>query len=142
MSPWESDSLANDRSSMIQGTNKQLELTLCATMMAVPFGYFDIEDDFVFIGSHNSSHCSRSLSKALQVCAMLGMPVSLHKIDSPSTLIIFLGVEIDSVACQLRLSQLKLFCEVMYDMLNTCSLHHPQQSIYHCGEDFGCRAWT
>ena len=83
-----------------------MEFTLCATMM---FGYFDIEDDFVFIGSHNAFQCSNSLSKALQVCAMIGMPVSLHKIDSPSTLIIFLGVEIDSVACQLRLSQLKLF---------------------------------
>ena len=36
------------------------------------------------------------------------MPVALHMIDSASTFITFLGVEIDIVACQLSLAELKL----------------------------------
>ena len=75
MSLEETATLSNDRNSIIEGTNKQLELMLCAPMTAVAFGYFDIQDDFVFIGSHNSYQCYRSLSKALQVSAMLVMPV-------------------------------------------------------------------
>ena len=51
MSSEESGPITN---SIIDGTNKQLELTLCAPMTAVPFVYFGIEDDFVFICSHNS----------------------------------------------------------------------------------------
>ena len=109
MSSEESGPITN---SIIDGTNKQLELTLCAPMTAVPFVYFGIEDDFVFICSHNSFKCSNSLNKALQACPVLGKPVSLHKIDCPSIIIIFVGVEIDNVACQLKLSQLKLYSNV------------------------------
>ena len=67
-----------------------------------------IHNYFLFIGSLGSSQYSSSLSKALQICATLGMLVALHMIDSTSTLITLQGVEIDTVACQLSLAELKL----------------------------------
>ena len=55
------------------------------------------QDDFLFIGSPDSYQCSSSLSIAL---------VALHMINSMSTFLTFLGVRIDTVACQLRLANM------------------------------------
>ena len=43
---------------LIEGTNKRLELTLCATMTSVQFGYFGIEGEQFWLHVHlQKEHC-------------------------------------------------------------------------------------
>lgn len=44
------------------------------------------------------------------VCVKLGVPVAEHKRDGPTTCLIFLGIEIDTTADELRLLSEKLLC--------------------------------
>ena len=41
-------------------------------------------------------------------CDRLGFPVAFHKVEGPSPILTFLGIEIDTLQCQLRLPQAKL----------------------------------
>ena len=43
-----------------------------------------------------------------QACATLGVPLAEHKREGPTTCLTFLGIEVDTVASQLRLPQDKL----------------------------------
>ena len=43
------------------------------------------------------------------ICEELGLPVAPEKTESPCTALTFLGIEIDTVDCQLRLPQEKLW---------------------------------
>ena len=52
--------------------------------------------------------CAASLQIALQVCSRLGMPVSHHKTEGPSTKLTFLGIQIDTKVMLLSLAQDKL----------------------------------
>ena len=65
-------------------------------------------DDFLFLRSVASDECSKALGTALQVCRNLGFPVATHKIEGPSPILSFLGIEIDSIAWQLHLPNPKL----------------------------------
>ena len=65
-------------------------------------------DDFLVLGPADSPSCDRSLSSLLDVCNDLGFPVAVEKTEGPSTCITFLGIEIDTVANQLRLPRDKL----------------------------------
>ena len=48
------------------------------------------------------------LGTALKLCEELGVPVAAHKTEGPSTVITFLGIEIDTVERVLRLPEEKL----------------------------------
>ena len=61
--------------------------------------------DFLFLGPPGGSACAEFLQHALQLCEELVAP---EKTEGPITAITFLGVEIDSVAGQLRLPKDKL----------------------------------
>ena len=65
-------------------------------------------DDFLFVGSPGSEQCAKSLQAALAVCSCLGVPVAPEKTEGPLSVITFLGIEIDTVAGQLRLPRDKL----------------------------------
>ena len=52
--------------------------------------------------------CERNARVMHDLCAQLGMPVELEKDEGPATSISFLGLELDSVAMELRLPQDKL----------------------------------
>lgn len=65
-------------------------------------------DDFLFLGPPESKQCSNSLRAALAVCNHLGVPVAPEKTEGPTSVLIFLGIEIDTVAGQIRLPQEKL----------------------------------
>ena len=65
-------------------------------------------DDFLLLGSPTSQACQSALLTTLTTCQDLGFPVAPDKTEGPSTTLIFLGIEIDTVACQLRLPQDKL----------------------------------
>ena len=62
-------------------------------------------DDFLFWGPPSSPECGASLMKAIEVCHRLGLPTAPHKTVNPSTVLTFLGIEIDSMAQALRLPE-------------------------------------
>ena len=65
-------------------------------------------DDFIFIGAAGTSECQRNLQLVLEACAALGVPLAMHKVEGPSTCLIFLGILLDTVNMELRLPDGKL----------------------------------
>ena len=65
-------------------------------------------DDFLLIGSPSTQACQAALCSTLSTCEELGLPVAPEKTEGPDTTLTFLGIEIDTVAGQLRLPQEKL----------------------------------
>ena len=65
-------------------------------------------DDFLIVGLPNSRECHIALASTLSTCEGLGFPVAPDKTEGPTTSLVFLGIEIDTVASQLRLPQDKL----------------------------------
>ena len=65
-------------------------------------------DDFITVGSPDSEECAHNLHLALSTCEELGVPVAGHKCEGPSTCLTFLGIEVDTMAMELRLPQEKL----------------------------------
>ena len=75
---------------------------LCSVGASRP-PYIHYLDDFLFCGSAGSGKCTQNLASALTKCRDLGVTVAEHKTQGPSTLLAFLGIEIDTVHMQLRL---------------------------------------
>ena len=65
-------------------------------------------DDFIVIGPPHSPVCAEVLDILKQTYAELGVPIAEHKRDGPTTCLTYLGIEVDTVASQLRLPQGKL----------------------------------
>ena len=65
-------------------------------------------DDFVTMGPPDSDLCRANLNLILAVCRDLGVPLTIEKLVGPSQCLSFLGIEIDTVCCQLRLPVAKL----------------------------------
>ena len=65
-------------------------------------------DDFLFFVSPAATHGPLVLSRILEAFGMLGVPVAMHKIEGPATVVTFLGVEVDTVRFELRLPGHKL----------------------------------
>ena len=53
-------------------------------------------DDFLVIGAPITRECKQALGTALGLCRRLGIPISVHKTEGPSVVLIFLGVELDT----------------------------------------------
>ena len=65
-------------------------------------------DDFIIIAPPHSSQCREALATLDRECRSLGVPIADHKRDGSTTYLVFLGIEIDSEAGQLRLPADKL----------------------------------
>ena len=65
-------------------------------------------DDYLFFGDPGSQECAEALSTALRLCRELGVPISFLKVEGPVTLLIFLGILLDTVAGEIRLPDEKL----------------------------------
>ena len=65
-------------------------------------------DDFLVMGAPGSDECAAALRKLLDVFHRLGLPVALNKLEGPSSKLVFLGLELDSRALEVRLPQYKL----------------------------------
>ncbi|KAL5477819.1 hypothetical protein EMCRGX_G024667 [Ephydatia muelleri] len=65
-------------------------------------------DDFILLGPPGMNRCQRNLDRALTICASLGVPLATEKLVGPTTRLTFLGIEIDSLALELRLPTAKL----------------------------------
>ena len=65
-------------------------------------------DDFVTVGAPESSECSTNARIMHDVCNTLGMPTEPDKDEGPATVLSFLGLELDTVAQEVRLPWEKL----------------------------------
>ncbi|XP_033736378.1 uncharacterized protein LOC117324568 [Pecten maximus] len=71
-------------------------------------GCVHILDDFLFLGRPNTTECKRNLFTFCEVAAVLGIPIKEAKTVPPTTVITFLGLELDSESMEIRLPQDKL----------------------------------
>ena len=65
-------------------------------------------DDFLLVGTPDGQDCAMSLDTFLTTCDRLGVPIAWDKLVRPTTVLPFLGIEIDTQAMQLRLPEAKL----------------------------------
>ena len=67
---------------------------------------FHYLDDFLLVSS--SASVAAQLDSLFEVFADLGLPLALEKLEGPSPRVTFLGIEMDSIAMELRLPQKKI----------------------------------
>ena len=65
-------------------------------------------DYFTIVDPPNSQHCTEDLDTLKAVCEELGVPLASHKQDGPLTHLLFLRIELDTVAGELCLPTDKL----------------------------------
>ena len=70
--------------------------------------FYHYLDDYITLGAPDSTECQANLSKLSDCCGRLGVPIALEKCEGPTTCLIFLGIEIDTQALELRLPADKL----------------------------------
>lgn len=68
----------------------------------------DYLDDFLLAGRPNSTECQLALEQLSDLSQQLGVPVAQDKTVGPSTVLTFLGIEIDTVAMEVHLPREKL----------------------------------
>ena len=73
--------------------------------IAHPIHYLD---DFFFCGPSDSVAFQLALDTAVPLCQRLGLPMAPDKVEGLTTMIRFLGIELDSVALEIRLPAVKL----------------------------------
>jgi len=71
-------------------------------------GCVHVLDDFLFVGPPNSYLCLQTLQQFLSMADDIGIPIKNEKTVLPTTVITFLGLELDTVAMELRLPEDKL----------------------------------
>ncbi len=62
-------------------------------------------DDFLLLGPAGSPACAVALQEFLALCSHLGVPVTEEITEGPASTVTFLGIELDTVANQLRLPE-------------------------------------
>ena len=65
-------------------------------------------DDFLSAGAPASQECSNNLQITTSTCDTLGLPLKHEKVEGPTTLLVFLGVLLDTIAMEMRLPDGKL----------------------------------
>ena len=65
-------------------------------------------DDFITCGLADSDECGLNLQLLLDICRMLGIPIVEEKLEGSTTLLVFLGILIDTIKGELRLPIEKL----------------------------------
>lgn len=80
---------------------------IACTKFGVPT-MLHILDDFLFLGPPDSSICKLALHQFMSMCDVLGVPINGEKTEGPSTTLIFLGIELDTVNMEARLPEEKI----------------------------------
>ena len=65
-------------------------------------------DDFLILGAPDSEECAESLHKLLVRFESLKVPIAMDKLEEPTPILTFLGIELDTVALTIRLPKTKL----------------------------------
>ena len=76
--------------------------TLCGVAMCIHY-----LDDF-FLAAKTKSECESYMKRVKDLFCFLGVPIALDKLEGPSTVLTYLGIEIDTVKRILRLPVKKL----------------------------------
>ena len=71
-------------------------------------GVMDYLDDFLTMGMAGTDQCKLNLELMLTTCKSLGFPIKYQKIEGPSPIITFLGIELNTHKMEARLPQDKL----------------------------------
>ena len=69
---------------------------------------FHYLDDFLVIGNPASADCDAQLAIVLAAFKLHGIPIAPEKLEGPTSCLTFLGIELDTVAMEMRLPQAKL----------------------------------
>ena len=69
---------------------------------------FHYIDDFITLGTPESAVCSWNSTLMHEICKEMGLPAEPEKDEGPATSITFLGMELDSMAMEIRLPREKL----------------------------------
>ena len=59
-------------------------------------------DDFITLGRPSSDERTRNAQTMPQVCREAGVPIEESKSEGPAAALMFLGIELDSLAMELR----------------------------------------
>ncbi|XP_053106618.1 uncharacterized protein LOC128325152 isoform X1 [Hemicordylus capensis] len=98
-------------------------------------------DDFLLVGRPGTDQCGHLLRVFQALCSELGVPLAPEKTEGPSSVLTFLGIELDTLGGCSRLPQAKLI--TLRALLASCSharkvtLKQMQQLIGHL--NFACR---
>ena len=65
-------------------------------------------DDYLTMGKKQTKECENNLALIQQICAWLGVPLKVEKMEGPTEILIFLEVLIDTSKMELRLPTEKL----------------------------------
>ena len=67
-------------------------------------------DDFLTMGRAGSAECARNLQLLvhMELCRELGVPLKWQKVEGPSTTLTFLGIVLDTVKMEMRLSEQRM----------------------------------
>lgn len=93
-------------------------------------------DDFITAGPANSQQCSQNLQTSLAVCRSLGLPLHPNKCVGPSTCLVVLGIELDSLqeqTARLPTEKLVALQELIQSWRNRrwCNRHQLESLIGH-----------
>ena len=69
---------------------------------------FHYLDDYITMGRAESTECKANMATLLVTCNRLGVPVAPEKCEGPTTMLTYLGIEVDTMQMQLRLPEQKL----------------------------------
>ena len=67
-------------------------------------------DDYITLGAPGSLERRQNLDSMIATCEHTGTPLEVNKCEGPSTTIVFLGLELDSLNFKVRLPEPKLHC--------------------------------
>ena len=65
-------------------------------------------DEFVLLGRPGKADCEKGLHIAMEMCHRLGVPIAEHKMEGPTWVLTFLGIEVHSERMEVRLPEDKL----------------------------------
>ena len=65
-------------------------------------------DDFLTLGPPDTNICQANLESIKHTCQLLGVPLALEKVEGPSTQLTFLGITLDTIRMEARLSDDKI----------------------------------
>jgi len=99
-------------------------------------------DDFFFGGAKGSNHCSEIMFHFTECMSDLGVPIAEEKTEGPKTIIVFLGLEINSESLTIRIPDQKvteIIKKISDIMQKSKSTLHEVQSLIGSLQ-FACRA--
>lgn len=65
-------------------------------------------DDFLMMGRAKTEECEWNLQLIKTICEFVGVPLKVEKIEGPSSILVFLGILLDTIKQEINLQHQKL----------------------------------